>query len=218
MLKVPKSKFTYTPEPDNSKAYTDKMNQMYTRIAKAYDGFMAVFPLWKKWLRSVLPYIDGERVLEVSFGPAYLLGQMPDDVELFGLDYNQTMVDRAKVKMKAINRNVNIIQGNVENLPYPDNYFDTVVNTMAFSGYPNGQKAMKELTRVLKPDGKLLILDYDFPKNRNILGYGAVKFIELCGDIIRNVPRLAKQSHCSCKRKTVGCFGAVQLFMIQHKS
>lgn len=215
MFKVPPSKLRYTADPDNSTDYTRKMDKIYTRYAKAYDGFMTVFPLWKRWISSVLPYVKGCRILEVSFGPAYLLGKMPDDVELHGLDYNQLMVTRAQEKMRKKGKNVQIIQGNVESMPYPDNYFDTVVNTMAFSGYPDGFKAMKELTRVLKPDGMLLLLDYDYPENRNIFGYLTVKIIEASGDIIRYIPEIAKRCNCTCKRKIIGSFGAIQLFLIK---
>ena len=218
MFKVPLSKLRYTQEPENSQAYTDKMDKIYTRYAKAYDGFMAVFPPWKKWICSVLPYVEGKRVLEVSFGPAYLMGKMPDDIELHGLDYNETMVERAREKMRKISKEVNIIEGNVESMPYPDDYFDTVINTMAFSGYPDGQKAMSELTRVMKPGGKLIMIDYDYPENRNVFGYLTVKLIEASGDIIRNVPEIAERCGCTCSKKTVGSFGSIILFIIEKAS
>ena len=62
-------------------------------------------------------------------------------------------------KMKKINIKAHLTQGNVEALPFPDNTFDTVINTMAFTGYPNEEKAMSELKRVLKKDGSLLDLN-----------------------------------------------------------
>ena len=215
MFKISSSKLEYTAEPDRAADYTMKMDRIYTRYAKAYDGFMTIFPLWKKWISSVLPYVKGSRVLEVSFGPAYLLGKMPGDIELHGLDYNQLMVMRAQEKMRKKGKKVQLIQGNVEHMPYPDNYFDTVINTMAFSGYPDGFKAMKELTRVLKPDGILLLLDYDYPENRNVFGYLTVKLIEASGDIIRNIPGIVQRCNCTCNRKIIGSFGAIQLFLIR---
>ncbi len=118
-----------------------------------------------------MPYVKKGRVVDISFGPAYLLSQLSDDNELHGLDYNETMVMRAKLKMTKRNKNVNIIRGNVEDMPYPDEHFDTVINTMAFSGYPDGEKALREMLRVLKEDGVLLLLDYDYPPNRNYFGY-----------------------------------------------
>lgn len=215
MFAVAKEKLVYSVQPGDDIAYTEKMDKVYTRFAKAYDGFMVCFPLWRKWLRSVLPYIKGGKLLEVSFGPAYLLSQYPKDLELYGLDYNQTMVERAKCKMKSCNQDVVIVKGNVEDMPYPNDYFDTIVNTMAFTGYPNGQKALSEMLRVLKPDGVLLLLDYDYPHNRNIFGYAFVRFIELCGDIIKDIASLLEENNCTYERKVIGGFGSIQLFIIK---
>lgn len=216
MFKVPEKKLNYSKQPEDNILYTEKMNIIYTRYAKAYDYFMMFFPLWKKWLRSVLPYIKGDKILEVSFGPAYLLTMYPEDSELYALDYNNTMVERAKIKMERCGRKVDIIKGNVEDMPYPDDYFDTVINTMAFTGYPDGEKALSEMIRVLKPDGVLLLLDYDYPINRNLCGYLLVRFIELCGDIIKDIDKLIKSQGLTYQRKIVGGFGSIQLFIIEN--
>jgi ubiquinone/menaquinone biosynthesis C-methylase UbiE len=214
MFKVPKKWIMYTKEPEDSMQYTKKMDRIYARFAKAYDGFIKVFPLWMKWLRAVLPYAQG-RILEVSFGPASLMSELPNKYKIHGLDFNVTMVKRARRKMKERGKNVKLIRGNVESMPYPDHVFNTVINTMAFSGYPNGRKAMGEMLRVLKPGGLLLILDYDYPANRNIFGYLMVKLIEVSGDIIRDIEAIAMECGCECIRKPVGGFGSVQLFVIQ---
>lgn len=214
MIKVPDNWMTYTDEPEDALAYTQKMDRMYSAVVKAYDGFMKAFPLWKKWLSSVLPHVKGNRVLEVSFGPAYLLGELPEDMKVYGLDFNEIMVRRAKMKIRQKGKKAKLIQGNVEAMPYPDGIFDTVINTMAFSGYPDGKKAMSEMVRVLKTDGVLLLLDYDYPAERNFRGFLSVKFIELCGDIIRDVEALAIDEGCLVERTEIGCFGAVQLFRI----
>lgn len=215
MFKVTETKLVYTKEPIDEIAYTNKMDKMYTKVAKAYDYFMVFFPPWKKWLGSILPYIKGQRLLEVSFGPAYLLSVYDEQISLHGLDYNETMVKCCIKKMKLLNRDASIIKGNVESMPYPDDYFDTVVNTMAFSGYPNGSKAMEEMLRVLKPDGVLLLLDYDYPINRNIAGYFLVRFIELCGDIIRDIGKIIDECAATYERKTIAGFGSIQLFVIK---
>ena len=117
MLKGPDKYLSYSTAPVNPKAYTDRMNTMYSKVAKAYDGFMVVFPLWKTWLRTVLPYVKGKRVLEVSFGPGYLLTQYPKNIRVYGLDYNRYMVYRAKVKVRNANRKAKLVEGNVEAMP-----------------------------------------------------------------------------------------------------
>lgn len=215
MFKVSKRKIKYTPKPESSKSYTDKMDKIYTRYAKAYDIFVKIFPLWRKWLSEVLPYISGKKILEVSFGTAWLMTQYPRNLEVYGIDYNAKMVTRAKSKLNTLGIDSSIIKGNVENLPYSNAFFDTVINTMAFSGYPDGKKALKEMLRVLKPNGILLILDYDFPPNRNILGYALVKLIEASGDIIKDIGEIIEETDYSYKRKIVGGFGSIHLFIIR---
>ena len=62
--------------------------------------------------------------------------------------------------MSSKNIDTKLSIANVEKLPFQDKTFDTVINTMAFTGYPNGDKAMAELKRVLKKGGKLLLVDF----------------------------------------------------------
>lgn len=49
------------------------MNKDYNWMAKGYDLFMTIFPAWKKWIREIIPNIQGEKILEVSFGNEYLM-------------------------------------------------------------------------------------------------------------------------------------------------
>ena len=113
------------------------------------------------------------------------------------------------------NINAKLSKANVEKLPFPDNTFDTVVNTMAFTGYPNGDKAILELKRVLKKDGQLLIVDFDYPKDRSLMGYLIVKLWEKFGDIIKDINSLLIKYDFVYKDVPVGGFGSVHLFIAQ---
>ncbi|MDH5399506.1 MAG: class I SAM-dependent methyltransferase, partial [Cyclobacteriaceae bacterium] len=121
-------------------------------------------------------------------------------------------------KMKKLNIKAHLSQANVEKLPFPDNTFDTVINTMAFSGYPNGEKAMSELKRVLRKDGRLLLVDFDYPDNRNVTGYLVVRMMEKFGDIIKNISAILKRYHFDFTATAIGGFGSVHLFVAQKKS
>jgi len=218
MLKVRQEKIKYTDLSKISPDYTDKMNEEYNWMAKGYDAFMFIFPLWKKWIKKVIPHIKGEKVLEVSFGSGYLMTKYASrQLDIYGIDYNEKMLKITSDKMLKINIKANLSQGNVERLPFADNTFDTVINTMAFTGYPNGEKAMSELKRVLKDNGKLLIVDFDFPNNRNIFGYLVVKLWEKFGDIIKNINLLLTQHNFEYNDISVGGFGSVHMFIAQKK-
>lgn len=214
-MKVPGSWCRYTDKPSDAYLYTEKMNRMYSSVAKAYDGFIKLVPFWSTWLETVLPYVQGKKILEVSFGPGYLLTRYPVSSKVYGLDYNKIMVNRAKVKVSRVGMKANLIQGDVVCMPYPDNYFDTVVNTMAFSGYPNGEMALSEMLRVLRLGGTLVLLDYDYPLNRNVMGFLMVRFIEICGDIIKDIGALVEEEGKEYQRITIGAWGSVQLFIIK---
>ena len=140
-----------------------------------------------------------------------------DNYEIYGIDYNEKMLEITANKMKKINIDAQLTQGNVEKLPFPDNTFDTVINTMAFTGYPNGEKAMSELKRVLKKDGSLLLVDFDYPKNRNRFGYMIVRLWEKFGDIIKDINSILTESNFDYKDISVGGFGSVHLFIAQKK-
>jgi len=105
----------------------------------------------------------------------------------------------------------------VESLPYEDNSFDTVVNTMAFTGYPDAQKALSELHRVLKPDGKLAMVDVAYPKNGNWLGVQATKFWIAFGDLVRDMHKLFQAFNFETTDQEIGGFGSVHLYIAKKR-
>lgn len=106
-------------------------------------------------------------------------------------------------------------QGNVESLPYEDESFDSVINTMAFSGYPDGQQALAEIRRVLKPDGRLILIDVNYPQNRNWLGMKLTAFWTASGDLIRDMASLFNAGDFAYTDREIGGFGSVHLYLAQ---
>ncbi len=191
--------------------FTEKNNATYTKIAKGYDLFVKVLPLWKNWITKAIPHIQGPRVLEVSFGTGYLLTQYADRFDTHGIDYNEKMVTIANENLKAKGYKANLIQGSVESLPYENDSFDCLVNTMAFTGYPDAHKAMSELYRVLKPGGKLVMLDINYPKNGGVLGTMLTRFWSAAGDIIRDMDEVFNAYEFDYTTEEIGGFGSVHL-------
>ncbi len=218
LFKVKPEKLKYTDLTEVDENYTDRMNKEYNWMAKGYDAFMTIFPLWKKWIKKVIPHIEGEKILEISFGSGYLMTQYGSSkYEIYGIDYNEKMLEITSNKIAKKNIDAQLYQANVEKLPFPDNTFDTIINTMAFTGYPNGEKAMSEIKRVLKKNGKLLLVDFDYPKNKNWFGYKIVRLWEKFGDIIKDINTLLLQHNFDYKDISVGGFGSVHLFIAQKK-
>ena len=116
-------------------------------------------------------------------------------------------------KLAQAGLSANIQQGNVERLPYEDAYFDSIVNTMAFTAYPDGQKAISEMHRVLKPGGKIVMVDVDYPFDRNRVGTFITKAWIAGGDIVRDMEPLFKKFDFEYTDEEIGGYGSVHLYI-----
>lgn len=84
---------------------------------------------------------------------------------------------------------------------------------MAFSGYPNGVKALSEIYRVIKKGGKLIMIDINHPFKKSWLGSKMVKFWQSSGDIIRNMSVLFERFDLKYTDTEIGGFGSVHLYI-----
>ncbi len=106
-----------------------------------------------------------------------------------------------------------LLRGNVEHLPYCDGYFDTVLNTMAFSGYPRGARAMAEMRRVLRPGGRLLLIDVNYPEDRNWVGVCMTRLWQRGGDLIRDMDSVLTAHGFEYEEREIGGFGSVHMYL-----
>jgi ubiquinone/menaquinone biosynthesis C-methylase UbiE len=212
IFKVHEDRIVYSKEPDNPLEYTSELDKAYSKYAKLYDVAVKFLPVWKTWIRSAIPHLEGARVLEVSFGTGYLMTHYAAEHETYGIDFNSDMIEIARENLDRQGIEANLQWGNVEKLPFADNYFDTVINTMAFSGYPNGQKAMAEFHRVLKEGGKLILIDFDYPADRNLLGYWLTRFMAFSGDVIKDISNVFQAFPFDFTEEEIGGFGSVHLY------
>jgi ubiquinone/menaquinone biosynthesis C-methylase UbiE len=200
-------------EPDDSLGYTRNLDRFYTAFAGIYDVSVRRLPVWKTWIRHALPHIVGPRVLEISFGTGYLLTQYADRVKAHGVDYNRRMLDVARTNLTRTGRAASLVRANVEHLPYRDGWFDSLVNTMAFSGYPNATTALSEMKRVLQPGGRLILIDYGQPSNGNWIGRSFARFWTLAGDIPRDMGRLFEEFELDFVDQEIGAAGGLHLYV-----
>lgn len=207
----------YSTEPDDKEQFTQEYDRIYTIIAGIYDLAVKVFPVWKSWLKQALPHLQGPKILEVSFGTGYLLTQYADRFETHGIDYNEKLVSVARDNLKKKGITARLQRGNVESLPYDDETFDCIVNTMAFTAYPDGMKAMSELHRVLKIGGRLVLIDIHHPADRNWLGMRMTRFWAALGDIIRDMGAILRQFNFEYTDREIGGFGSVHLYVAEKK-
>jgi ubiquinone/menaquinone biosynthesis C-methylase UbiE len=96
-------------------------------------------------------------VLEVAIGTGRNLPYYGDDVRLTGVDWSAAMLDIAQ---RRTARPVDLRQGDAQHLEFKDGSFDTVVCVLGLCAIPDDQKALMEMARVLKPGGRLLLVDH----------------------------------------------------------
>ncbi len=208
----------YSDEPEESGAFTRSSDGFYTRFARLYDIAVKLLPAWKTWLRHALPHIRGPRVLEVSFGTGYLLTQFAGENEAYGIDYNARMVATAQRNLAQAAMTAHLLRGTVEALPYRDAAFDTVVNTMAFTAYPNAMKALSEMVRVLRPGGRLIMIDVNYPANGNRLGTMLTRGWKAAGDLIRDMEPLFRQLSLDYTDQEIGGYGSIHLYVASKRA
>ena len=204
----------WSDEPADPAAWTAANDRLYTRYARLYDVVVRVAPVWRRWLRTALPDIRGPRVLEVSFGTGWLLTQYAGRYRTDGVDLNAALVEVARRNLARAGVHADLHQGSVEDLPYPDATFDTVVSTMAFTGYPDAAAAAAELARVTRPGGRLVVVDIAYPHDRNRWGSLLVDRVwRPLGDLVRDLPAVLTDAGFEVRDDEVGGWGSVHRYV-----
>jgi len=146
---------------------TDRARSRYDRNAFLYDFLEAPmeylrFAAWRKRLRTE---IKGERALEVGVGTGKNLIYYPGDVQITAIDFSPQMLAKARQKAEKLNLQVDLQEMDVQHLDFADHSFVTVFATFVFCSVPDPVMGLRELRRVCKPEGKLLLLEHMRPDN-----------------------------------------------------
>ena len=88
---------------------------------------------------------------------------------------------------------------------------------MALSGYPDGARAMSEIRRVLRLGGRLILIDVNYPADRNWLGMRLTSFWRHLGDIIRDVGKLLENHGFDYEDREIGGFGSIHMYICQKR-
>ncbi len=136
-------------------------HRQWDRYAERYDRDIGFFERvqFKGGREWVCAQASGE-VLEVAVGTGRNLPFYPEGVRLTGLDFSAAMLDIARARVLETSHKVTLIQGDARRLPFDDSSFDTVVCTLGLCGVPDERGAIAEMHRVLRPGGRLLLLDH----------------------------------------------------------
>ena len=140
---------------------TEKIRRRYDRASKFYDIFeqpMEVMSL-KKWRSEVAKDLKG-KVLEVGVGTGKNIPYYPDGIEVTAIDFSENMLVKAREKAERFNKNIKLIHMDAQSMNFLDNTFDRVFTTCVFCSVPDPVKGLKEIRRVCKPDGKIIMIEH----------------------------------------------------------
>jgi len=135
----------------------------YNRIAPLYDLLDGIYEhSWKSRLRAELFKHAKGRILDVGVGTGCNIPFYPTDSKVVGIDMSERMLDRAKGRAEMLERFVTLRYMNLFSLDFPDASFDTITVTFVLLCLPDElqKPALQELRRVTRPDGQILVLDY----------------------------------------------------------
>ncbi len=154
---------TGPPEtPDHRTRMIEVKRRVYAKEAPTYDRGADVTERWlfgaehRDWACSKA---TGE-ALEVAIGTGLNLAHYPQNVRLTGVDLSPDMLALAGKRAKDLGVKIGLIEGDAERLPFPDDAFDTVLCTYALCSVPDDARAILEMRRVLRPGGRLILVDH----------------------------------------------------------
>lgn len=151
---------------------SDLTRKRYDRLAFIYDFLEAPMErfLFASWRARLRDRIVGNRVLEVGVGTGKNTPYYPQEVKVTAIDLSPRMMERAQRNALILGQEVDFWEMDVQHLAFPDQVFDTVFATFVFCSVPDPVSGLRELRRVCKPGGTLLLLEHIRPKNF-ILGF-----------------------------------------------
>ncbi len=153
-----------------------KVADVFHSVASKYDIMndlmsMGVHRIWKRLTIESSGVRPGYKVLDIAGGTGDLTMQFSKRVgeqgQVILADINSSMlsVGRDRLLDQGYGSNIQFVQANAETLPFPDNYFNCVSIAFGLRNVTDKDKAIRSMLRVLKPGGRLLILEFSKPSN-----------------------------------------------------
>ena len=138
-----------------------RQKRVWDKTAPGYDRQIAFFE--KTWFTGGREWLTSRargQVLEVAVGTGRNLPGYPAEVVLAGIELSPAMLAIARQRAAGLGREADLRDGDAERLPFGDASFDTVLCALSLCTIPSPAAAVGEMRRVLRPGGRLLLLDH----------------------------------------------------------
>lgn len=140
---------------------SEEISEKYDRIARWYDLIEGVPDLLgiRRLRQRMLRQASG-KVLEVAVGTGKNLPYYPTDCGIIAVDLSREMLNVARERAAKLSMNVSFLLADAEALPFSNQIFDTVVSSLSTCTFPNPVGALREMARVCKPAGRILLVEH----------------------------------------------------------
>ena len=127
---------------------------------------------WRRFTAKKIPP-HSARFLDLATGTGDLAVDMANrhrELKVTGLDFSRKMMEagREKVRRMKLQERIGFVEGDAINLPFKDDYFDAAGAAFGIRNMPDKSRVLEEMRRVVKPGGKVLILEMTFPRNSKL--------------------------------------------------
>lgn len=150
----------------------EQVAQMFDNISKDYDGLNRVISLgidvsWRKKVVKLVGKNNPKQILDIATGTgdlALMMSELKPD-RIVGLDISEGMLEvgKQKIAKAGLSDTIEMIVGDSENMPFNDNTFDAITVSFGVRNFENLDKGLQEINRVLKPEGKFVVLETSNP-------------------------------------------------------
>lgn len=181
-------------KPYNSeKSKKEEVAEMFNNISANYDFLnhflsLGIDHLWRKKAIKQLKNLEVKKVIDIATGTGdFAIASLklnPDEV--IGVDISSGMLEVGVKKMenKGHDKTIKMILGDSENLAFEDNYFDALTVGFGVRNFENLEKGLSEMLRVIRPGGKIVILEFSKPKKfpiKQVFSFYSKYFIPFFG-------------------------------------
>ncbi|MCF6281505.1 MAG: bifunctional demethylmenaquinone methyltransferase/2-methoxy-6-polyprenyl-1,4-benzoquinol methylase UbiE [Candidatus Polarisedimenticolaceae bacterium] len=197
-MKDEKTHFGY--EDVNADEKVERVRAVFDSVASSYDVMndlmsMGVHRLWKRHTIELSGVRRGHKVLDLAAGTGDLSARFSGLVgptgEVVFSDINAAMLEQGRIRMldEGHANNIRYVQANAQYLPFPDNYFNCVTIGFGLRNVTDKQMALDAIFRVLKPGGRLLVLEFSKPTTKpleKIYDFYYFKLLPKIGKLVAN--------------------------------
>lgn len=164
---------TVVPYKEEQASKKEQVAKMFDNISHKYDFLNHFLSLgidkgWRKKAINILKPLQPKQMLDVATGTGdFAIEALKlNPVKVTGIDISAGMLEmgQKKIVSRGLSDKIELLLGDSENLPFADHFFDAVTVAFGVRNFENLEKGLKEINRVLKPGGMIVVLEFSKPR------------------------------------------------------